>query len=1034
MKAISLQLKAFGPYSEEQNIQFEELRNESIFLITGPTGAGKTTIFDAICYALYGKASGNDREQDSLKSHFAGEEVQTEVRYTFGLKDKQYMVVRAPRQLKKKARGEGFTEEPARAELYEWKEDHFSLLSAKVKDVNDLLESRLGLDYEQFRKMVMIPQGEFRRLISENSKEREEILQKIFRTYFYEQITEEFKKQAKELKSGIQDLEWKIEQEQSKIEWSHTAPESGDGFNQITEKLHEEIKSTIRLKEEKETELIRAKKIYKEKQEDYFAGKQLFEKFEEWNELTRSAGELASKKEEMETVNDRLEQANRSEKVRPYQEQAAKRKTEWEAASQRLKNQETETKEIEKDYQQASIAYEEEKEKEAEREKIKTDIEAKKNQLKAVQAFNLLRKKTNEAEQYKQKLEQKIKATREVIQRDTERIAVIDDQRDKRERLTKAYYETAEDEKQKSDSLDKIKRFAKELDVLQQKREAFLRIQANYKQVREKTEQAVKKVSSLEEDNRKNHALLLAESLKEGDACPVCGSTHHPDPAVGTSASVSEEELNHWIDQKDKLEATLQLHSEEFYAVQSDGKYQRQRVDQLAEEAGIEQAQQQEWQSVYKAKEEQLKQAEKNKKEITAKLKELDRLTDERKLLQKQLDQTSKELEDFNRQKEAADAEWNRSVAKLEELQKEIPEHMENEESLQGKVTAAEKRQQEMTQKWEIVQQRLQHIKEKHQQAITIQNQLQQFESASKEKFENEQTIFFEKQKEEKFSSIEDYQAALMEKTDKDRLEQLINEYNQQKEAIQSRLDEVTKQLKDRSKPDLNTLGTELDDQEKTVQAINDGIQGLLLYIKQHEQIASNLQKLTTHYEEAGQQYFDIGELADLAKGENHLRLSFERYVLASFLDEILLQANIRLDQMTEHRYQLFRSDQIAKRGAQSGLDLEILDHHTGQKRSVKTLSGGEGFKAALSLALGMSEVVQAHAGGVQLETLFIDEGFGTLDELSLEQAIDCLKGLQQGNRVLGIISHVPQLKEEIKAKLQVTLTEKGSRAAFVFH
>lgn len=184
---------------------------------------------------------------------------------------------------------------------------------------------------------------------------------------------------------------------------------------------------------------------------------------------------------------------------------------------------------------------------------------------------------------------------------------------------------------------------------------------------------------------------------------------------------------------------------------------------------------------------------------------------------------------------------------------------------------------------------------------------------------------------------------------------------------------------------------------------------------------------------ELASKYYDIAELAQLAKGDNHLRLSLERYVLASYLDEILVQANVRLDQMTDHRYQLIRSDAVAKRGAQSGLDLEIIDHHTGKQRSVRTLSGGEGFKTSLSLALGMADVVQAHAGGVQLDTLFIDEGFGTLDEISLEQAISCLRSLQDGNRLLGIISHVPQLKEEIPAKLQIRAGVRGSTLEFTF-
>ena len=221
----------------------------------------------------------------------------------------------------------------------------------------------------------------------------------------------------------------------------------------------------------------------------------------------------------------------------------------------------------------------------------------------------------------------------------------------------------------------------------------------------------------------------------------------------------------------------------------------------------------------------------------------------------------------------------------------------------------------------------------------------------------------------------------------------------------------------------MNELTVEMEHQVKVLQNIQ-------LKIEHHKRVKTRLVELLNEKKELEADYFDVGELAKLARGDNPLRLSFERYVLSSFLDEILFQANIRLDQMTEHRYQLKRSDKTAKRGAQSGLDIEVIDYYTGMERSVKTLSGGEGFKAALSLALGMADVVQAHSGGVELDTLFIDERFGTLDELSLEQALQCLSDLQKGNRMLGIISHVSKLKEEIKAQLQIESSHTGSKVS----
>jgi len=214
LRVLTLEINAFGSYKNHQVIDFTELEEESIFLITGPTGAGKTTIFDAICYGLYGKASGSERDQEAFRSHFSSEDDYTSVKLTFSIKGREYRIERSPKQWKKKTRGDGFTEEPANAAFYtQTPEQDWKLEATKINEVNEAIEQLIGLDYEQFKKMIMIPQGEFRKLISENSREREEVLQKIFHTSFYRKITERLKEQSTELRSEIQQFENDIKQQ-----------------------------------------------------------------------------------------------------------------------------------------------------------------------------------------------------------------------------------------------------------------------------------------------------------------------------------------------------------------------------------------------------------------------------------------------------------------------------------------------------------------------------------------------------------------------------------------------------------------------------------------------------------------------------------------------------------------------------------------------------------------------------------------------------------------------------------------------------
>ncbi|SDL68510.1 AAA family ATPase [Sediminibacillus halophilus] len=1035
MRAIKLSITAFGPYRETQIVDFREIGNESIFLITGPTGAGKTTIFDAICYALYGRASGNDRDHDSLRSHFAEIDQPTEVSFQFALKGRMYQVNRFPKQKKRKERGDGFTEDPARAELYEINDGETVLAASKIKDVNEMLEEQLGLDYEQFRKMIMIPQGEFRRLISENSKEREEILQKIFHTHFYEQITEELKKQSKQLLESIKQLEDRLEREAAKIQWRKNETEESDSIETIIEKLNEEIHEASEDLGLNEEQLAKEKNALNAAQEAFYKGKQLSEMFAEFDQLQETSAKLTERQPSVNEKQKKLELAETAAKIIPFEEQVKRRKSEWENQIKRLDSQKAKKKETEEWFQTVAAEYEIESGREREREQLQEQLETTKKQLEQSKQLVLLKQEQKQAEQKKQAAETN-------IQRLTDDMKKIRHQQDKlqvqvqqHQETTKKYYHVEQKVKQAEEQTKKLEELLNQFEKLQELRQKYQQVHQQYNEKQQLIERLQSKLNELEAQQANNHALLLAQHLKEGCACPVCGSEQHPDPASGRTEDISDRQLEETRKRLETAKKDFDEWQRYYIQVKSDGQAQRSLVDQNYQ-AFKDSIDTLDGQSILRLLEswKNTVTAEKRKMDLLYKeIEQMEQAGRQSEQLSKKTQQLETQLEELKQSKESITESWMRINMQVETAKQELSEEDQDPFVIQKKVTNKEKVLSEWLQKWEYIQSRYQAGKEKLQELNTIIEQQRTFAKETEQKLATEQADFEEKIEHSQFPSIEAYQYARITESESLNLKQEIEEFNKQKHTVEKRLQAVNKQLDGQEKPDIEELEASVRRCSEKLEVVNQNIQNLKLTVKSYEQIRKSMLELLEEKQLKAKQYYDIGELADLARGENHLRLSFERYVLSAFLDEILLQANIRLDQMTDHRYQLIRSDQIAKRGAQSGLDLEVLDHHTGLQRSVKTLSGGEGFKAALSLALGMADVVQAHAGGVQLETLFIDEGFGTLDELSLEQAIECLKGLQQSNRLLGIISHVPQLKEEIPAKLQITPSQKGSKAAFQF-
>nr|WP_255437555.1 SMC family ATPase [Thalassobacillus sp. CUG 92003] len=1029
-------MTAFGPYRHHQVVNFEQLGEEAIFLITGPTGAGKTTLFDAMAFALYGRASGSDRDQDTLRSDFAKVTEVTEVTFVFQLRGKTYKVTRFPKQRRKKERGEGFKEEPARAELYLEQNGSHHLMASRIKEVNEMLEEMLALDYEQFRKMIMIPQGEFRRLISENSKEREEILQRIFRTHFYEQMTEQLKEDTKSLKESLSKLEWLMDQEFSKVEWA-SEEEPDDNLDRLAmlRMLDYQIERGTLKRESLQEEWQNLKKKSQQKQEMYYKGQRLQDLFTERRTLKEEHDQLMSKQTAYQELESTIQWAERAAEIQPIEDQLEAKRADSEQLKKQLNEKRPRRDQAKHALHKLDEEYQQIEAQAPAREQLKETIKQKQREQAKVQELETLRQKHHEVIQWTDSAAANLKQLETGMDKAANERSQLKEKAQYERDIHRAYVEASASVQHMEQQAAHVNRLEGEMQQLLTLHQDFRAIDQAFKHKKQEVEDKKQAYVQTEARLKSQHAYHLASQLAQGSPCPVCGSTHHPDVAKPGEAEVSDDDVHHEQERYLTAERELNDMQERYYQIKSEKESQKARTDRSYEDVHdiLEDMTEENIKQVREWLQNQIHHTQHEQAKKESELSDIQQAAERITQLDQQLDEEHAKWKQINAELHGYEQQKLKYETLMGEAKKELSDDDVDAESLNQGIQQAQTKLKQMEEQWETVQQEHQKQRDAVKKLETEITELHKYLQKEEQTAHDLQSQFHNALNTEQFHTEAAYHQHKLSKAKREELVKDLHAYQQRLNTLNSRLHQLNELLHEEDEPFMEELKAALDqavlDRDNKQQQLNE----IDLYLKHHQAISEELHTLVEEQAARADEYYDVAELADLTKGENHLRLSLERYVLASFLDEILMQANQRLDQMTDHRYQLLRSDQIAKRGAQSGLDLEVLDQHTGQKRSVKTLSGGEGFKAALSLALGMADVVQSHAGGVQLDTLFIDEGFGTLDERSLEQAIDCLKELQEGHRMLGIISHVPQLKEEIPAKLQITPSPEGSRVHFMF-
>jgi len=1068
MKPLKLTMSAFGPYAGEQHIDFTLLQ-EQIFVISGPTGAGKTTIFDAISFALFGEASGSSRDRDSLRSDFASSDTETYVELEFELRGLCYKIKRAPQQEQKKQRGEGYTVRNADAELLL----PDGALITKIANVDGKINELLGINKAQFKQIVMLPQGEFRKLLEADSADRELIFRKIFGTEGFAEIQRRLEDESRELYKAVHDIQTQLETHIRHVDsGGNQSLEEARQAKNINLKLFIELLENEALKDKNTMGKIGAELALNTEKlgtlKEGIVKKQENNKKLEARESLRldyaTAQEGALEYVHKETA---LQYSRKALAIAEVDEQLKKAGNGIQAKTAQLEQAGQMAREKGREFEAAKLALLSQKEKEPDRKKYEARLALINSMLpkviqydRCIGALEAAKIKSGSAKQQLEQAEDRLEHEKTSF-REQEGI------------LKRLYAAEAEDVRLEKE-IAYNRKLLTELDGIKKLIEAYFEQNSGYSSKKQDFENfdhefvTFRSRLEREEDNYlRAQAGLMAKTLKKGHPCPVCGSTTHPGPAQVPENITDEEELKK---AKRQFAALNEERSEKLKALSElNGNLESRKVEiqnrLLALEAGTLPALVHEAAAVEEnaSKQAAVRPGDKgkiqlpglfeeireeiNKKGIALKAvtvaliashKETVEFVGKKEALEKACKETEegiKRLEEqlkvLGEKRAAADEELTRAQAEAGSIEKEVPPELRSEAKLNAAsvdirlcIADMEKALKNAECALEESGLSLNHAEK---QLAVISTSLKESE---------EERVYLEEQLQErlKAAGFEDYSHfASMKKSQQeiDCLQEDIKAYYQKLNSLKDMLARLEEETGNMVREDVDGLeqeyGRQLEEQGRLQEQQNivfSRYTNNTKTLRQLEKIADSLQQLELKYN-------TIGELSKIARGDNSQRLTFERYVLAAYFDEIITAANLRLEKMTGSRYYLRRKEEKGKGRAQQGLELEVYDNYTGKARHVKTLSGGEGFKASLALALGLADVVQAYSGGISLDTLFIDEGFGSLDPESLDSAVQCLIDIQKTGRLVGVISHVSELKERIKSVLEIISKKEGSFAIF---
>jgi DNA repair protein SbcC/Rad50 len=1034
VKIKYLEMSAFGPFKDVEAIDFEAINKKQIFLISGPTGAGKTTIFDAISFALYGKASGANRsDPENMRSDFASIETRTYVKLVFTVHDKTYEIIRYPKQERPSKRKTDLITMPHQAKLFSISNPTDVL--TRVGDVNDRVLEILGISFDQFRQIVMLPQGEFQALLLASSDERTKIFRRIFDTDFFERFQERLKDQADAMKKTFTDDQTRLESYYGQIVQTDQDKE----LKRIlaSEYVHveavlEELGSINRILgvslQQKRSEERVIQETIEKKKERIRVVEHNNDRLDQKQEANQRRQELESEKTTIDAFRKKIDRYERALQIRPLQE----RVLEIEENTDRYVKRAQKTKDVLFELKEKVVELKKDYDRIPAIEGIVETDKAKQDRLdQTIERLKSYLEKKQDVQAY----EEKVKAEQDVLQqeqaeleKDEEKIKDLNVTIRNHEDLVSKAIELMQDIQAKekrihADELlfDLYIGLEQQDEVLKQEKVRFEREHHIF----------IEKEKAFRKQTRRylsGQATLLAESLEEGEPCPVCGSIHHPNKAEATDETISHQEH----------EANKRIYEEELAKYrQTESRIERlkekredtyEKLQQTLREQGYASSMDKpEIAEALTMQKDELQAAYRKQKEIDAAKEDLKRLRQEQNDCEKRKALISKRKTEAQRTIDRLSGEMNRITYDLVRLKRELGDEKRELDELKKTRDALEQARKQNMERIASIREsyRTNEQKLRHEQSVLV--EIEKDIAESEAKHEKAKRVY-QNELDAHFSSAEELDRTLEMEHDIDTMKKRVKSHDE--ELLQNRkwLEVIEKEIIDQEKHDTHLMKKDLNDYEEKRALLQEDIRQLDIRYSRNLELENMIAKTYRSSEKARKAYEKAQIVADIARGMRGNKISFERYVLAYFFNEILVVANRRLANMTSERYTLFRKSERMKGSGKQGLDLIIHDAYTSKTRDVSTLSGGESFKAALALALGLAEIVERNAGGISLETMFIDEGFGTLDQESLDMAIETLLSQNKVGRVVGIISHVQELKDRIETKITLDVTNEGSK------
>lgn len=1029
MRPLTIELHYFGPY-EHQVIDFTQFTDRSLFLVAGNTGAGKTTIFDAMCYALFGQTiNDRDRSAAALRSDFAPADQETMVKFTFEHQDLKYQIMRRPKQVLKGRRGNLVEHNQAVDLIYPLESDHPHEIT-KIKEADTFITDLLNLTRDQFKQIVLLPQGKFRQFLDSDSNTKEVLLRDLFNTSRYEQWATQLKNDLREQKKSLTTQETKLQSLKETVteidaqlttkEWLAEAKNYLARLKASLERLGDDEQQQQKKVDQLDAQLHTEQELKKNIEE-------LAELVKAGERLQAQAEKIQETKQQVKILDWYQEHQTEYQRWKDGEKRLQKLTADSNILHEDLRNLQKQHQTIETELQQTSKQQEE-------IDQLQTEVADLTNKLPLFDDRDKLRSTVDELQtNLKQQTKQQA-VSQKKLQDAQQQLTVIANNLKEHENLGDVQVQIAKQEALQ----EKLTTAGKDLKQLETKllseKENCVKLKQEQGAAEKLVQKSQSRLDDLNDRFARHQIAILAQKLKPATPCPICGSLDHPHPAslADDGELVTEAQVKAATVKAQQNRSTLdQLREQVRQSVAKIADLTTQLETQqvyLAELLGDDELPQ-DWEGQIENQAQKLAQMNTNLDRIEQQVKEWrqeeEELEQESKFSQEELDKID---ESVNRCKQDLIAKQTILKEKTAALPAKFPTKEAADKQIQtdqltikafnNQLESLQQQRQENAEKLAGTNSRIAQTKEELATQTTQQDNLHQYLVNLLAQYDVQLKWNFWQEASEQVATLSS-------------LREQVTTFENQVQDNQSQQERLTKAINNHSMPDIALTQTKLNAEREQLRQYQQEIGQLTA---QYKQLAETDQKIIKVVEKTGKLDQEINELqtlTDVVTGNTENHVSLERYVLQAYFQDVLVAANVQLDRLTNGRYQFELATESHGAGAKwSGLEVNVYDDNAGRTRSTRTLSGGESFMASLALALALCQIVQEQSGGIKIDALFIDEGFGSLDQQALEDALHSLQELE-GHRMIGIISHITELEEQIPDQLIVRSRNGRSYVAY---